>query len=288
MPGARIWINAVLLLVVAGLIALVYLRPGIEQTGEAVRLTDIDPAGVGTIRINNDQGRIELRRTGTGWRLQSPPLAADAFQVDILLDLLRLRSQRRYPLVAIDPAEIGLAPPRLVLHYDDAELRLGGTEPLEKLRYVQYGNTVHLIEDRVLNLLGAEATDMASRRLLPQGTGVQRLALPDFTLTRTDSGGWSISPDRPDVSADRLQQLVDAWRTTQALWVRGDAGGQTQAEIELTLADGERTRYAVRRSESDFVLVREDTGLAYHLGTQQAGRLLELAAGKDADSTPEP
>lgn len=288
MPGYRSLINVVLLLLVAGLAALVYLRPGIDEQTTDTRLTPIDPAGVEQIRIDNDQGRIELVRTDSGWRLQSPALAADEFQVGILLDLLRLRSERHYPLAEIDPAEIGLEPPRLVLHYDDAELRLGATEPLQDLRYAQYGEQVHLIEDRVLNLLGAEATDLASRRLVPEDAELERLALPEFTLTRTDTGGWTISPERPDVSADRLQQLVDTWRTTQALWVRSDKGGETQGEVRLTLADGERIRYRIRRSESDFVLVREDPGLAYHLGTQQAGRLLELDGGEDKPSDPGP
>lgn len=286
MPGARAWINAALLLVVAGLVAVVYLRPGIEKTTAEVRLTDIDPAEVQTLRIDNAQGRIELQHSDSGWRLQSPPLPADAFQVDILLDLLTLRSERQYPRAEVDPADVGLEPPRLVLHFDEAELRLGGTEPLQDLRYAQYGDTVHLVEDRVLNLLGAEATDLASRRLVPEGAELQRLALPDFTLARTDTGGWSVMPDQPDIPADRLQRLVDAWRTTQALWVRGDAGGQTQGEVELTLADGEQIRYGIRRSEADFVLVREKPGLAYHLGTAQAGRLLELDTDQDEDPAP--
>ncbi|BCO32649.1 hypothetical protein TspCOW1_27520 [Thiohalobacter sp. COW1] len=285
MPGPRSLVNVVLLLLVAALAALVYLRPG-TQTADSTSLTRLDPAQVQSIRIDNDRGRIELVRHDGGWQLREPDLPADAFQAKILLNLLNQPSQRQYPLAEIDPADIGLDPPRLVLHYDDAELRLGGTEPLQDLRYVQYGDTVHLIEDRVLNLLGAGASDLVSRRLVPAGTELQRLALPEFTLARTDTGGWAVKPDRPDISADRLQRLVDTWRTTQALWVGEDKGGPLQGEVELTFADGERIRYGIRRSEADFVLVREKPGLAYHLGTQQAGRLLELDAGKDANPAP--
>ncbi|MAT65096.1 MAG: hypothetical protein CMN57_05590 [Gammaproteobacteria bacterium] len=287
MPGPRSLINVVLLLLVGALAALVYLRPG-TQTADSTPLTRLDPAQVRSIRIDNDRGRIELVRHDGGWQLREPDLRADAFQAKILLDLLKHPSQRRYPLAEINPADIGLDPPRLVLHYDDAELRLGGTEPLQELRYVQYGDTVHLIEDRVLNLLGAEASDLASRRLVPEGAELQRLTLPEFTLTRTDTGGWTISPERPDISADRLQRLVDGWRTAQALWVREDGGGQMQGEVELRLADGDRIRYGIRRSESDFVLVREEPGLEYHLGTQQGGRLLELGDMEAEAGTPEP
>ncbi|HSH29107.1 MAG TPA: hypothetical protein VK971_04290 [Thiohalobacter sp.] len=287
MPGPRSLLNIVLLLLVAGLAALVYLRPG-TQTTDSTPLTRLDPAQVRSIRIDNDRGRIELLRTAAGWRLREPDLPAGAFQTNILLGLLNQPSQRQYPLAEIDSAEIGLDPPRLELHYDDAELRLGGTEPLQGLRYVQYGATVHLIEDRVPNLLTASATDLVSRRLLPEDAELMQLVLPEFTLMRTGSGGWDISPARPDVSADDLQQLVDAWRSARALWVSKDDGGDARNEVEVTLAGGEQIRFGIRRNESDFVLVRQDPGLEYHLGTQQSERLLVLDTGEDEESAPEP
>lgn len=280
MPGPRSLINVVLLLLVAGLATLAYLRPGTEAPAD-MPLIGLDPAQVQSIRIDNARGRIELVRSDGGWRLREPDLRADAFQTGILLDLLQARSERRYPLAEIDPADIGLDPPRAALHYDNTEIRLGNTEPLQDLRYVQYGDQVHLIQDRVPNLLTASATDLVSRRLLPEDAELEQLVLPEFTLMRTGTGGWDISPARPGVSADELQQLVDAWRSARALWVREDSGGNTRNEVEVTLAGGERIRFGIRRSESDFVLVRQDLGLEYHLGTQQAGGLLELGAIED-------
>lgn len=277
MPAPRSLINVVLLLLVAGLAALAYLRPGTEAPAD-MPLTGLDPAQVRSIRIDNARGRIELVRSDGGWRLREPDLRADAFQIGILLDLLQSRSERRYPLTEIEPADIGLDPPRVALQYDDTEIRLGNTEPLQDLRYAQHGDQVHLIQDRVPHLLTAGPTDLASRRLLPEGAELERLKLPEFTLTRTGTGGWDISPARPGVSADALQQLVDAWRSAQALWVREDSGGDTRNGVEVTLAGGARIRFGIRRSESDFVLVRQDPGLEYHLGTQQAGQLLELHA----------
>lgn len=275
MPRSRLIINFVLVIVVGGLIALAYFRPGLERPAD-VKLTQLDPSAVQTIVIENGRGTIRLVRSDTGWRLPELGLPADDFQADILLDLLSIRSERRYALKDIDREAVGLDPAQARVLYDDEVIELGKTEPLQDLRYLRYGDQVHLIQDRLLNLLQTDATDLASRRLIPREARLTRIELPEATLARTETHGWTIDPEDPRVSADRLQQVVDAWRNTQAVWLRPAADREPHSEVVLHFETGEAIRYGIIREPSDLILVRQDPGVEYHLSPFKTETLLEL------------
>lgn len=288
MPKSRVLINILLLALIAGLGALVYFRPGLQSPPDT-RLTRIDPDSINNIEIENGRGNIRLVRNDTGWRLPELGLAADDFQVGILLDLLSAHSERRYPRDDIDPEAVGLAPPQATLRYNDYRILLGKTQPLQKLRYVQYEDQVHLIQDKVMNLLKSDPSDLASRRLVPRDRTLAKIALPDFTLSRTEKGGWSITPEQA-ISEDRLQQLADAWSNTQALWLRPASDAGTQGRITLEFEHGDPIVYGIIRNDSNFILVRRDLALEYHLSGFHADSLLKLPAPKeevDVETSPE-
>ena len=277
-------LNLFLLLVVAVLGVLAWLRPGLEQPPPA-RISTLDAAKVQQIRIRHDDQTRALEREGDHWRLAGdPPVPADRFQVDTLLGLLAEVAVRSYDLSDLDTQAVGLEPPVAVIEFDGQPFRFGATEPLEGLRYLQVGQRIHLIDDRYGPLLRASRAQLASRRLLPPGTRLSAIILPGQRLERDAQGHWQLDPPRPALSADDIQQFVTAWEEARALWVRSveDTADAGEA-VQLRTASGEGIRFLIRRDDEGTALLRPALGLAYRLSEATAGELLTLPQPEHAD-----
>ncbi|HEY5719166.1 MAG TPA: hypothetical protein VIW02_02170, partial [Gammaproteobacteria bacterium] len=115
------------------------------------RLTALDPATIGTIRIERGQPAepLQLQRAQQRWWLlrAGQRLPADPLRVAQVLRLAEQPSEVSYPLSAAPLAELGLAPPRVRVTFDRQSLLLGVQEPLHYRRYVVAGERLHLVAD---------------------------------------------------------------------------------------------------------------------------------------------
>ncbi len=103
--------------------------------------------------------------------------------------------------------------------------------------------------------------------------------MPDIALTRDAQGHWQVQPDKPGLSADAIQTLVDAWRTTTALWVKKYAQGSAQGSITVQLKEpAQELHFDIMARQPELILARPDLGLQYHLSAESAKALLELPA----------
>ena len=166
----RLLLNLVLLIAVAALIAVVYFEPGIEAPETPAALTTLDRAAVTRIRVERADDALELERRGEQWWvLGEPELPADPLQVDNLLRMTAATPRRSYATTELDLKQLGLDPAPVTVRFDDTAIAVGGTDPLEGLRYVQVGGRVALIPDEYHNTLQGKRTQLASRRLLGSG-----------------------------------------------------------------------------------------------------------------------
>jgi Domain of unknown function (DUF4340) len=275
-----------------GLALTAWFRPGLEPPAAPQPLTTLSPAQVSHIRISRLQRpALEFTRQADNWLLAGdPPLPASPFQVNALLAILRAQPDRRYPAASLDLQELGLDPPQATVVLDDeATLLIGNTEPLDNMRYVQYGATIYLVADRYQHLINADRTNFIERRLLDAAAVITRLTLPDLTLTQTADGHWKLVPDNPDISADAMAQLLTNWQQASALYVRPYVEGTTGTRITLELA-GNATPVVfelVSRSP-EFILARPDLGIQYHFSNGAADRLLVIGAPAATSPVDEP
>lgn len=276
---SRLLLNLVLLAVVLGLTLLVLFEPGLEEPAAPWKLTGLDPEKVQTVHIRRDgQEDIRVEREGDRWRLRQPFGArADRYRMSGLLRITGAESHASYPASELNLAEVGLASPKVMLSLDDTELRFGGTEPINGHRYVQLGETVHLIGDfAYYHLIGDYAT-FVSPGLLPEGARVKALHLPDITLIWAD-GRWAAEPEPEDFSADQANRLVDAWRFASAMGVEAyepDGAGE-KIRIEL---EQEPIELLITRREPELELARPDLRVKYRFPGEQAAALLSLPDG---------
>lgn len=201
---ARRWlINLALLALLALLLFAV--RIDQRETLRASTLTALAPEAVTRIVLERaGEPAVRLRRRDTGWEMTEPfavPVIADA--VAALLPVARAPVTRTLPVAGLDLAELGLERPPVRLRLDGLELRFGSTEPVADRRYVQQGDTVHLIDDRYLPRLLTPAADLISRRLLPPGFSP---GLGDLDGTPLTAG--SVAP-LADAVAVRVEQAAD-------------------------------------------------------------------------------
>jgi len=199
---ARWILNLLLLLLVAGL-GWAVLRD-VREVREASRLTGMDPdriEGVELVRPGRDTIRLE-RLTGGGWRMTSPyRIAADPERVGRLIEVVEARVARTFPVDGTDLERLDLAPDPVRISLGGQTLRFGGTEPIERLRYVASGDLVHLTEDIHYHLLTAPACDYVDPSPLPAGLvpasgDIDGEAIDPVTLTAIAA-----------VKADRVEPL---------------------------------------------------------------------------------
>jgi len=269
----------VVLALVMGLI--IYFEPGLEPADIPQPLTTLlvadDASGIHIERVKYDPVSF-IKRNGR-WYLvtEKQELPASTFQLQALLRLLETSSSSHYAADTVDLAALGLDPPQATVTIDDVAILFGNTAPLDGKRYLQIDATVHLIEDRYQHLINAGWTNFVERKLLPTDKSISRLQLPDMALTFTDKDQWQLSPGKPGVSADAIQQLLDHWDKVSALYARRYDGRTSDEIITLEFSDSpEPLTFMVIAHSPELVLARPDWGIQYHLTHDAEETLLTL------------
>lgn len=272
-------LNLLLLLGVAALAAVAIYQPGITPTPPPVKLSALTPQQISRIHIERaDKGPITLQKQDGQWRITEPQrLPADEGRVNSLLRLAQETSQARFPAKPEDLHKYQLDKPAATLTLNDQAFAFGDTDPINGRRYVLVGNTVHLTTDMYFYQLDADLLSFFSTRLLPDKATISTLDLPGIALTRDAQGHWQVQPDKPGLSADAIQALLDAWQNTTALLVKHYAPGSPQGSITVHLKEpAETLRFDIMARQPELILARPDLGLQYHLGAESTKALLEL------------
>jgi len=268
----RLLLNLGLLILVAVLVAVVFLRPGTEPS--ANNLTTLEAGDIDRIRVESgEQPAVELARRGEHWFLVEPwEIEASEARIEDLLEFASTRSFARYDAGGLDLARFELDPPRYRVWFDETLVELGKTNPVNRQRYARVGDTVHLIDDTRTYLLGATVPSYLGPRLLPREPAIARLELPGLTLNRDEAGNWQGEPER---AAEELQALASAWGSATALWAKAaELPEGDRPRVTVTLADGTAIPFIVVGTDPDLVLARPDLGVAYTLPAEEASRLL--------------
>lgn len=277
----RSLVNLTLLMVVAALVLVTVLEPGIEKPSQPKPLDGLEPDVITLVRIER-AGRDPLlfeRREGQWWISAPLDLPANGHKLRSLLELPRATSLQAFALDDVELTEAGLDQPKAVLQLNQRVFTFGGTEPLNGTRYVRLGDRVHLITDRFFHHLIASPAAFVSPYLLPPGARPEVINLPGNRL-RLGDNGWRVEPDRPDLSADRIADLVQAWRDAQALAVRtyqAPPDGTEVRDISVFLRGQKRPlRFQLHNQGRDSVFARPEAGVEYQMAPEMAARLLDL------------
>lgn len=286
-------INLGLAAFVALLLAALFLfKP--EAGGEPARLA----AGLQRDTIN----RIEVRRQaladfifekeGAAWFMRAPlALRANPARVSTLLSLPETESHAE-----LDPANhplerFGLGQPAIIMKLNEHEFRFGGTDAIDGRRYILFKDRIHLTDDFLYRQLTTNAAFFAELKLLPEAFTIARIRLPDNELYKAD-GQWQLKTPR-DISPARLQRGVSAWRDAVAISAGAFQPTAAPERIRVIADNGQTLEFIIVATEPYLILGREALGIQFHMGSDEAQRLLlrenpraENAAGTNPPPAP--
>ncbi len=267
------WLNALLVIVVAALGALVYLKPGGDAPVEH-SLSQLKPSEVKSIRIER-QGApgIALEKKAGNWVITAPLVArADELRVQRLLEIAEAKSAHRMAAGGLERFELEQPSARLIL--SGQTFSFGMVNAVTREQYVMAGDAVYAVSPRYGMALPANPIDLASRRLLGGGETPLRIELKDFTVEQRD-GKWTLAPaPAGELSQDDLARWVDGWRLASAIRVEPHVGGKPRPDIKIQLKNGGSITMGILASGANLVLTRPDEKLQYYFRIDSAKQLL--------------
>ena len=287
MMGKRVLLNVWLAIALLALVWVVWKEPGHAPKPPVAKLSSLSPVSINKIVITNRKGNITLVKQAGAWQMSQPAaVAANGVRVDDLLELLQTKSLSQFPAAGHKLSEYGLAKPAVRLKVNNTEILFGGVAPVDQQRYVQLGNTIHLIADRYMFELTGDAAAWVSRNLIPPGKQIVALQLPDRKLLRNDKDEWSEVPAQKGITADILQGLVKEWRDAQAVRVAPYEKHAAQGDVVITLAGKPQSlRFQIVARKPELILARPEIGMQYYVASEQADRLLSVKAPKPEAAT---
>ncbi len=225
---------------------------------------------------------VVFRKIGKQWWLIHPFRArAQNLELVSLIDELDEPIRHRYPVSRIPPARVGLAPPRLTLWVNHDRLAFGRTDPVGDRRYIEAGPWIDLVRDVLYYRLAGNFYTLLSTRLLPGGSHLTELKLPQVTFRRNAKGGWILTPPRSQVSSGMIARLIRHWTYASALSVGPPGRIKSLGRVSLRLAGvPEALSYVLASDSFGVALVGHNPPLRWVFPHLIARKMLHLSANR--------
>lgn len=280
--SSRNLLNLGLLIFIVILVILLIYTPGKDEPAKT-KLTTLKQGDITHIKFTrNTLPPVALTKQNGHWYMSDPyQVPANDFQVQTLLRLIETNSLARYDLHGKDLTKYKLDKPQASITFNDAlTIEFGGTAALNQNRYVRIGDTMHLIIDTFFYQLNTKATYFVSHALLPSGSQITLLQLPDLKLELQD-GKWNTSPQQEGFSADATTELINAWQFGQAMDIQPYTKKLNPESIKETITVALKKQHhpiqlELIKSNEKFILGRRDLGLQYIFPMETAEQLLRL------------
>jgi hypothetical protein len=284
--SARTLLNIALLLAVI-VLAVIAFYPATqpEPPPPMVHLLPLNKADIHTLNIHShDKPVLRFSKQEQQWFMTEPVhIRASEHRINTLLEILLQPESTRLTVDKNNLAKFGLDTPRYGLEFNNYPMAIGDTDPIHQRRYVMAQDSVYLIEDYFSHLLLEGEGALIDHALLPPGSRIEKLQLPNLTLAKHD-GQWQITDasqlDAEHYSQDSLQTLIDEWRYGRALTVTllSEPYDTSKAPaIKIYLQDQtDPVVFYIDHSQLHTLLIRPDLKVRYHLTKDTTQRLTRL------------
>lgn len=260
------------LLVLVILSAALLTLGGDRGTSRNRTLADLDTAAVDRIRvIRQDKPDLVFEKNGADWYLTEPvQVRASRSRIESVLALPGSPSHGRIDAGKAGLETLGLAPPAMRVMLGERGFDFGGTDPIDRYRYVRSGDAVHLIDDRLFPQLNQPPAFFADTRLLEDTTEILRITYPDHVILRRDVN-WTRRP-APLAAGPQPSDIVEHWRRARARQTLPYGGGQAAGRVRIKTGTG-KIEFDILAGEEGLLLARPGLGLQYRLTADTAAAL---------------
>lgn len=259
---SRLFLNLVLLLLVAGLGGFVWWQGNQPEQKPDSLLTqtraDITRVTITRNPAGDRPDVIRLERTGEQWNMLEPKqVQANATRITQLFTLLDETVEASYDASGMELAQYGLKPAAVSVAFNDETLSFGDENPVSHKRYILGSGKIKLASEAVYGLLTGDPLELVSNKLVPQGRTIRKVSLPE---------GFSSKPE-----------TLQNWQSADAVRLEGLADKPEGQQVSLTLDDGNKLVFVLLPAEGEVVLASETLGIRYILPETQRANLFPAA-----------
>ena len=164
---SRWLVNLVLLLLVAGIVTFLYLRPQSQEQGQkSYEISTHKLADFSRIRVEFPaKAPAVFEKIDGHWRIVEPYGArADLMSMQRMLSIVAAQSSVKFP--GTDLARFGLDKPKLRLKLDDEEFLFGTYNPVTSEQYVAYKDGVYLVSPAYAENASIQIEDLIDKNPL--------------------------------------------------------------------------------------------------------------------------
>jgi len=273
----RLLLNVLLLLLVIGIAAFLYFKPKtVEDKPEQFKLSTLKADEITRIEVSLRKGTpVVLEREGEQWFLTAPFRArADNFEARRLADLVRAVSDQKLP--ATDLGRFELEPPFATVILDKQTFTFGTINRMLKAQYVMTGDAVFMVNPQYAQAIPPQPERLADNRLWTtpeqQIVGVE---LPKFKVEQVD-GNWVVTPKPPITpTQDDLNRFIDEWKLSSGTLTQPAKLKPSKEQAIVRMKDGKSVTVNLASRDPEFIVIRPDEGLQYHLSRETARRMFD-------------
>lgn len=273
-------LNLILLLVVAGLVAFLYLRPKPGTESETTyEISNYKMAEFNAISVEfPTKAPVAFEKVGGFWQLTSPYKArADQASVQRILSIIAAKTESKINSNDLD--KYGLQNPAIKLKLfrnpDDVEVFLFGTyNPVTEEQYVMHKGVIYLLPNSYSEAAATQVIEMVDKAPLKPtekvaGFDFSRLEQWEESRLQLDlvDGQWKVSIPKAKPQQNELNEWLDfSWLQTQAKSVDLYTPDRktTYPSFEVKMQDGSKVHFDKIQESPELILARPDEGLMYH------------------------
>ncbi|ABE48953.1 DUF4340 domain-containing protein [Methylobacillus flagellatus] len=290
---ARWIVNLVLLVLVAGIVAFLYLKPQEQEEQEAtyevssLKLSDFDKLSIEFPA----KAPVVFEKKDGFWYL-AQPYAARADQPTVLQIVSIVAATSREKFSAEDPARFGLDNPRLKIRLNDEEFIFGLYNPVTSEQYVAYQDAVYLLSGIYSETAAIQLLEMLDKSPLKPKEDIAGF---DFSrleqwqevrlqLDRDPGGKWQVSVPGAKPKQEEIEGWFDEfWEKVRAASVEPYTPGRQAQYPSFTvkLKDGGKVHFDKMQESPQLILGRPDEGMRYHFPADVGFTLLNPPIGLD-------
>lgn len=283
-------INLLLLLVVGGIGAFIYLQPKQEASGPvSYEISDLKLGAINQLTVEpTTKSAVQFDKVDGYWYLVQPFKArADQMLVQRVLSLVAAKSKEKF--TADDTAKFGLDSPRLRVKLDDHVFVFGTYNPVTEEQYVMFNNAVYLLPVSYADYAQIQVNEFLDKSPMKPSekiTGFDFSHLEQWEEARLNvdmvEGKWVVSTPKAKPDQNDMNEWFDSFWTKMSVTSVEPYKPDHNAKLpyfEVKLKNGSKVHFDKLQESPELLLGRPDEGLLYHIAQDVGFTLLNPPAG---------
>lgn len=276
------WIlNLIMLVLVAGLVSFLYLKPKTEVEQKAnYEVSQLKLGGINKVKIEFPaKAPVIFEKVDGYWYMKAPhQQRADQLSVQRILSVIAATSENKFP--ATDLAKFGLDNPlvRLTISNEIGEENFvyGTYNTVTNEQYVAYQDNVYLLSAVYSEAASTQVVEMIDKNILAPAEAKQVVGFDFSHLEQWEEAGLNVDveqgqwktnvPEAKPTQNDLNEWLEFNWKQNPAksIEIYSPDRHASYPSFKVKLANGKNIYIDKMMESPELLLARPDEGLIYH------------------------